>query len=53
MRPNNPCADAAETFANAGVTDLVIDLRYNGGGLVRVAETLLNLLAGDTANGVS
>ena len=46
-----PLRDAAETFANAGVTDLVIDLRYNGGGLVRVAETLLNLLAGDTANG--
>ena len=42
---------AATKFREAGVTDLIIDLRYNGGGLVRVAETFLNLLAGDNANG--
>ena len=48
---DQPLRDAAETFAAAGVTDLVIDLRYNGGGLLRVAETFLNLLAGDVAEG--
>ena len=48
---DGPLRDAAETFRGAGVTDLVIDLRYNGGGLLRVAETFLNLLAGDTAEG--
>ena len=48
---DEPLREAARTFADAGVTDLVIDLRYNGGGLVRVAETFLNLLAGDSANG--
>src|SRR5690606_31497884 len=32
-------------FANAGVTNLVIDLRYNGGGYVQTAEKLVNLIA--------
>lgn len=48
---DGPLRAAAIKFAEAGVTDLIIDLRYNGGGLVRVAETFLNLLAGETANG--
>ena len=33
------------------VTDLIIDLRYNGGGLLSVADTMLDLLAGLTAQG--
>ena len=33
------------------MTDLVFDLRYNGGGLLRVAETVLNLFGGDVAAG--
>ncbi|GIR69423.1 MAG: hypothetical protein CM15mP74_06740 [Halieaceae bacterium] len=33
------------------MTDLVIDLRYNGGGLLRVADTMMDLLAGRTASG--
>ncbi len=48
---DGPLRAAASEFADKGVTDLIIDLRYNGGGLVRVAETFLNLLAGETANG--
>lgn len=38
-------------FAAAGVTDLVIDLRYNGGGYVHIAELLTNLIAPSSLNG--
>ena len=48
---DGPLRAAATQFASAGVTDLVIDLRYNGGGLLRVAETFLNLLGGEAAEG--
>lgn len=45
-------ADAAEdqltaafqTFGNAGVDNIIVDVRYNGGGLVRVADHLGDLL---------
>lgn len=33
-------------FAAAGVTHVIVDLRYNGGGLVAVAEYVASLLAG-------
>ncbi|WP_323800229.1 S41 family peptidase [Parasphingorhabdus sp.] len=36
--------DAFQQFRNAGVTELIIDLRYNGGGLVRTAELFADLL---------
>ncbi len=32
-------------FKAAGVTDLIIDFRYNGGGFVNVAEYLANMIA--------
>jgi C-terminal processing protease CtpA/Prc len=37
------------SFAAAGVTDVIIDMRYNGGGLVRTAELLGDYL-GSVAN---
>jgi len=36
----NPMVSAFATFASQGVTDLVIDLRYNTGGLVSVGRLL-------------
>ncbi len=38
-------------FAAGGVTDLIIDLRYNGGGYVHIAELLSNLIAPSSLNG--
>jgi C-terminal processing protease CtpA/Prc len=41
----DPVLDAAfSDFASNGVTDLVVDLRYNGGGYVSTAEHLDNLI---------
>ncbi|MCX2451544.1 S41 family peptidase [Pedobacter sp. PLR] len=39
-------------FAASNVSDLVIDLRYNGGGSVQAAEYLLNLIAPANTTGV-
>jgi carboxyl-terminal processing protease len=36
-------------FRSEGVTDIVVDLRYNGGGLVRIAELMSDLLGRDRA----
>lgn len=41
-----------EKFSAQGVTDLVIDLRYNGGGYINTAERLVNLIAPASARGV-
>ena len=38
-------------FTASQVTDLIIDLRYNGGGYVSLAESLANYLAPSSANG--
>ena len=38
-------------FAAQGVTKLVIDLRYNGGGYVNTAEYLVNLISPSSNNG--
>jgi len=37
---------AFASFKAQGVTELIIDLRYNGGGLISIAELLGNLMAG-------
>lgn len=39
-------ADAFKRFAAAGVTDLVVDLRYNGGGFIDIASQLGYMVAG-------
>ncbi len=38
---------AFQQFRNQGITNVVLDLRYNGGGLVSVAELLGDLMADD------
>jgi C-terminal processing protease CtpA/Prc len=38
-------------FTTQGVTDLVVDLRYNGGGYVSTAEYLDNLIVPSSKNG--
>jgi carboxyl-terminal processing protease len=43
--------EAFSKFAAQGVTDLVVDLRYNGGGYVSTAEYLSDLIAPSSANG--
>ena len=46
--PADPALRSAfSQFRTAGVTQVIVDLRYNGGGLVRVAEVFNNLLRGD------
>ncbi len=37
--------DAFATFQTNNVRDVIVDLRYNGGGLVSVAQTLASLMA--------
>lgn len=49
---SQPEFDAAfANFANAGVTDLIVDLRYNGGGYIETAEYLINLIAPSSLSG--
>ena len=40
--------DAITEMQTAGVNDLVLDLRYNGGGLLAVASQLSYMIAGET-----
>lgn len=41
--------DAVTTLSQAGINDLVIDLRYNGGGLLAIASQLSYMIAGKDA----
>ncbi|MEM9759380.1 MAG: S41 family peptidase [Pseudomonadota bacterium] len=43
--------DVFADLARDDITDFIIDLRYNGGGLVSVAEDFLDLLGGSIADG--
>ena len=40
-------ADAITTFQQAGVSDVVVDLRYNGGGYLYIASELAYMLGGN------
>jgi carboxyl-terminal processing protease len=41
--------DAIDTFEAAAIDDLVLDLRYNGGGFLFIASQLAYMIAGPTA----
>lgn len=42
---------AIANFKAQGITQFIVDLRYNGGGLISSAETLADLLGGNRAAG--
>ncbi len=44
-------AAAVQAFKAASVTKVIVDVRYNGGGLVSTAKALANLLSADHAGG--
>jgi carboxyl-terminal processing protease len=51
VEPSVPALQAAfAEFKARGVTDLVLDLRYNGGGLIEVARYLGSLIGGVRTN---
>ncbi len=41
-------ASAVQTFQSAGVNDLVLDLRYNGGGFLYIASELARMIGGSS-----
>lgn len=52
VQPSNAALDEAfNALRAAGVQDLILDLRYNGGGLVSVARHLASLIGGVRTEG--
>lgn len=54
LTAEQPLINAVQALKNANVTDLVLDLRYNGGGYLYIASELAYMIAGaaPTANKV-
>jgi carboxyl-terminal processing protease len=51
VEPSVPALDAAfAEFKSREVTDVILDLRYNGGGLIEVARYLGSLIGGSRSN---
>jgi carboxyl-terminal processing protease len=50
LNANQPLRDAFASFRAQGITDYIIDMRYNGGGLISVAELFGDLLGGNRAS---
>jgi carboxyl-terminal processing protease len=48
---SQPMDSAFAQFQAAGVNDVVLDLRYNGGGLISVATALSSYVAGSSRSG--
>lgn len=46
-----PLAAAFSSFRAAGATELILDLRYNGGGRISTSTVLASLIAGNLNNG--
>ncbi|MBQ1497959.1 MAG: peptidase S41 [Sphingomonas sp.] len=46
---DSPLRAAFAQFRAAGITEVIIDLRYNGGGLVSIAELMGNLMGANRA----
>ncbi|HEY5800275.1 MAG TPA: S41 family peptidase, partial [Burkholderiaceae bacterium] len=46
-----PLIAAMRQFQNAGVNDVVLDLRYNGGGYLYIASILASMIGGDQVQG--
>jgi carboxyl-terminal processing protease len=51
LTAEQPLINAFTTLQNAGVSDLVLDLRYNGGGYVYIASQVAYMIAGPTRTG--
>lgn len=48
--PEDFC-ETINTFANSGITDMILDLRYNPGGLINTCKKLCNLIVSSEAYG--
>jgi carboxyl-terminal processing protease len=48
---NTPLANAMTEFRNQGIQEMVLDLRYNGGGFVSVGGTVASYAAGNRGAG--
>lgn len=48
----NALNEAFQDFSAKGITDLIVDLRYNGGGFISAAIHLTNLIAPSGTSGV-